>query len=307
MNLAFVPRAIAAVQLAAKAHAPTLLVAGGVVSMGAGAVVACKKTLQVEELLSDRVAELERVQEGVSLQLEGYTKEVARSDRIKVYTRAGLTLGRLYLVPGVLFVGGAALVFKGHHMMIQRNATLAIAFTALKEAFDKYRQRVVAEQGSEADQRFAHGYKMAEYTDPETGEKAVVTTRDWDDDTDPYNRVFRQGESSMWKADLGLNKMLIASQQKFAQERLMRKGILWLSDVYESLGFEVNDISRVVGWRVRKLPDGTNDIPVVDFGLDKPHPDDWKYNKEHAVYLDFNCQGLIVGGKIQKVLEASRS
>jgi len=307
MNLAFVTRAIGAAQLALKAHAPTLLVAGGVVSMGAGAVVACKKTLQVEDLLADRVVELERVQEGESLQLEGYTKDVARSDRIKVYTRAGLSLGKLYLVPGVLFVGGAALVFKGHHMMIQRNATLAIAFTALKEAFDKYRQRVVAEQGVEADQRFAHGYKTVATTDPATGELVVSTTNEWEDNDDPYNRVFRQGESSLWKRDLGLNQMLIASQQRFAQERLMRKGILWLSDVYESLGFEVNDISRVVGWRVRTLHDGTKDIPVVDFGLNKPHPLDSELAKEHAIYLDFNCQGLIVGGKIQKAIEASRS
>jgi len=42
---------------------------------------------------------------------------------------------------------------------------------------------------------------------------------------------------------------------------------------------------------------------MIDFGLDTPLPDDWKYSREKAIYLDFNCQGLIVGGKLQKILE----
>ena len=86
----------------------------------------------------------------------------------------------------------------------------------------------------------------------------------------------------------------------------MRRGYLWLSEVYECLGFPENDICRIVGWRVRTLPDGSRDIPHVDFGLDHPHPDDWKYNRENAIYLDFNVQGMIVGGKVQRALEAAR-
>lgn len=305
MNFEFVTRAIGAAQLALKAHAPTLMVAGGVAAMGAGAVVACKKTLQVEDLLVDPTTELERIEEAQSLQLESFNQDRARGARIGVYTKTAYRLSKHYIVPGVLFVGGAALVFKGHHMMIKRNAVLGMAFTAVTEAFNRYRQRVVAEQGSEADQRYAHGHVVREIYDDESGKVQLVTSRDWDENSDPYNRIFDQASSSMWKADLSINKMLVGSQQRFAQERLMRQGHLYLSDVYESLGLQVNDISRVVGWKVQILPDGSKDIPFVDFGLDKPHPDDWKYSKEHAIYLDFNCQGLIIGGKVQRILESS--
>ena len=132
----------------------------------------------------------------------------------------------------------------------------------------------------------------------------MITTRDWNESAhDPYNRVFEQGATSQWVPDLGINKGFVHNQNRFAQERLLREGILYLSDVYKALGFPETDISRVVGWKVKRLPDGSKDIPVVDFGLDKPHPDDWKYNKERAIYLDFNCQGLIIGGKVQKILE----
>lgn len=309
MNFAFVTRAIGAAQLALKAHAPTIMVSGGVVAMGAGAVVACKKTLRVEEVLEKHTTDLERIQEGQSLKLSSYTDEDARNDRIKVYTRASWDMTKLYAVPGVLFVGGALTVFAGHRLLLRRNATLAVAFTACFEAFEKYRERVRAEQGSEADQRYLNGYVVKEVYDDDSGKTQLITTRDWDGDPngDPYNRVFGQGESKEWVNDLSINKMLVQTQQKFAQQRLNHYGVLWLSEVYESLGFEVNDISRVVGWKVRMLPDGSKDIPVVDFGLDKPHPDDWKYSQDKAIYLDFNCQGLIVGGKIQKIIEQAMS
>lgn len=301
--MSYLTRAIGAAKLALKAKAPTIMVAGGVVAMGAGTVIACKQTLKVEEVFANNLPSLEKVEQGESLELSSYGQKEAQQDRIKIYTRTGLELGKVYAIPVVLWGGGAALVFGGHRMMMKRNATLAIAYTGLAKAFSKYRERVIAEQGSEADQRYAHGHVRKTVVDPVTGEKAEITTRDWDDSSDPYNRIFEQGATDAWEPDLSINRMFITQQQKFAQELLNRRGHLWLSEVYQALGFPESDVSRVVGWKVRRNPDGSKDIPFVDFGLNKPHPDDWKFGKEKAIYLDFNCQGLIVGGKIQKLLE----
>lgn len=296
---------IAAAKLAIKAHAPTIMVVTGVVSMGAAAVTGAKQTLKVEEVLEKHVPSLEKIKHGESLQLESYTKEDSQKDRVAVYTRAGFELIKLYAVPTVLFVGGAALVFGGHRMMLKRNATLAIAFTGLKKAFDTYRSNVRDEFGSEVDQAMLHGYRMREVVDPVTGETEIIRERDWDHPhVDPYNRVFEAGASNMWRDDLGVNKMFVAQVQRRCNALLGHKDILYLNEVYEALGFEPNDVGQVSGWKVRKLPDGTKDIPFVDFGLDKPHPDDFKYNRENAIYLDINCQGLIVGGKVQKMLES---
>lgn len=301
--MSFLTRAIGTVRLAAKAHAPTIMVVTGVASMGASVVVASKKTLYVESVLKPHVADLEKIQEGERLELEGYTKNMAAKDRGKVYGRVAGDLTKLYFIPGVLFVGGAALVFGGHRIMLKRNATLAIAFTTVQKAYQAYRERVVNEFGPEVDQAMNGGYKVREFTDSQTGEVTTVNVRDWDNMTDPYNRVFAQGESSQWIDDLGVNKMFIQNQQRMAQILLGNRGYLYLSEVYESLGFPETDISRVVGWKAKLNPDGSKDIPVVDFGLDKPMPDDWKYTKDKAIYLDFNCQGLIIGGKVQKALE----
>lgn len=303
MNVEFITRAYSASKLLMKANAPTLMVVGGVVSMGAGTVLACKQTLKVEEVLAKHAPDLEKIKEGEALELSSYTKEVAQGDRFRVYSRASLDLGRLYAPSGVLFIGGATLVFAGHRLLLQRNATLAIAFTTLAKSFESYRNRVIDLKGHEYDQYFMNG--GVNLIDEETGELTGQVGRDWrETDNDPYNRVFEQGASVAWKPDLGVNKMFIHQQRKFAQEKLNHQRYLYLSDVYEALGFPESPISRIVGWKVKILPDGSKDIPFVDFGLDKPLPDDWKYNQEKAIYLDFNCQGLIVGGKLQKILES---
>jgi hypothetical protein len=302
--MSYLTRAYGAARLALKAHAPTLMVAGGIVSMGAGTVIACKQTLKVEEVMAKHTPDLEKIAQATDLNLESYGTEVQRRDRIAVYTRAGLDLGKVYAIPVVLWSGGAALVFGGHHMMMKRNATLALAYTGLKKAFDAYRERVVENFGSDADQAMRGGSLTKEIVDPETGEKEWINTRDWDESAnDPYNRIFDQFSTTAWEPDLDVNRMFVSQQQKFAQQLLNRQGYLYLSDVYKALGFPETDISRVVGWKTRTNPDGSKDIPFIDFGLDKPHPDDWKFSKEKAIYLDFNCQGLIVGGKVQKALE----
>jgi hypothetical protein len=302
--MSYLTQAIGAAKLALKAKAPTLMVVGGVTAMGAGTVLACKQTLKIEEVMERHVPDLDKISEGESLALKSYGPEVARGDRIKVYTRVALDASKIYAVPVVLWCSGAGMVFGGHHMLLKRNATLAVAFTGLKKAFDKYRMNVVNEFGTEADQAMYGGHLVKQVVDPETGESALVKTRDWEESAgDPYNRIFEQGATTAWKPDLGVNKMFVDQQRRFAQERLNRQGYLYLSDVYEALGFPESDVSRLVGWKIRRNPDGSRDIPFIDFGLDKPHPDDWKYNQERAIYLDFNCQGLIIGGKVQKILE----
>jgi len=311
VNLNFITRVAGAVKLAAKAHAPTIMVTTGVVSMGASVIVASKQTLTLDAVLMDHVTNLEKIEDGQTFaktQGISYTDELARQDRIKVYTRASVDVTKHYFIPGVLFVGGACLVFGGHRIMLKRNATLAIAYTTVAKAFDAYRERVREHWGDETDQAMMGGYVTKEVYDDSKKHAVEVNTRDWDDPLhgNPYARVFEQGESSQWTRDHYTNTMFIANQQRFAQELLGRRGHLFLWEVYEALGFEPNDISRVTGWKVRKLADGTKDIPVVDFGLDKEMPEDWKVNSNGGIFLDINCQGLIVGGKVQKILESAR-
>lgn len=306
----FITSAIGASRLALKAHGPTLMVIGGVTAMGAGTIYACKKTLQLEEVLQPHAEALDSIESQVVKAKDfprstfKYDDKQAKKDRHSVYVGVAKDSVKHYFVPGTLFIGGAALVFGGHRIMLQRNATLAIAFTSLKKLHDAYRANVVQQFGSEVDQGMMSGHVMREVVDPETGEKALVHGRDWDAAQDePYNRVFDQYTSTQWYDDLGVNKLFLSNQMRKANILLGLQGYLYLSDVYKSLGIEESDISRVVGWKVERLPDGTKSIPFVDFGLDKPHPDDWKYNQDKAIYLDFNCTGLIIGGKVQKILE----
>lgn len=296
--MSFLTRAAGAIKLAAKAHAPTIMVVAGVTAMGGSAVMVGRRTLKLEETLEPHADTLEHQR----LHSGGKLSDVQKTELAKA---AGLDVIKLYAAPAALFAGGAALVFGGHRVMLKRNATLAIAFTAVSEALEKYRARVREEFGSEADQAMLNGYNINEVIDPKTGKVATVNQRDWDaQESDPYNRIFsRETSPTRWIDDLGVNQLFVSNQQRMANIQLGLKGYLYLNDVYESLGIEKTDIGQVVGWKVKKLPDGSRDIPFVDFGIDKPHPDDWKYNSNNEIYLDFNCSGLIVGGRVQKALE----
>lgn len=310
MNFQFVTQFVGASKLVLTEHAPTIMVVGGVVSMGAAVVTASRKTLYLDEVLEPHVDTLEEINITAAKPAlkDVYTPEKARADRYKTYGKLGYALGKHYLVPGVLFVGGACLVFGGHRLLLQRNATLAIAFTGLQKAFDAYRHNARAAMGEEFDQAMISGFQRKEIIDPETGKVTEIQTRDWGVESmaDPYARVFEQGETTEWRPDLGMNKHFLETQRKFAQERLNAQTYLYLSDVYESLGFQETPISRLVGWKVERMPDGQKIYPHVDFGLDKRLPDDWKYSNEHAIYLDFNCK-LIIGGDVQKALEKASS
>lgn len=310
MNMQFLTQAVGATRLLLKEHAPTLMVVGGVASMGASVITASRKTLLVESVIEPHVEKLEKINSSIGEPMDSpgyikhyYTKEMARQDRFKMYAVTGYTLAKHYAVPAVLFVGGASLVFGGHRMLLQRNATLAIAFTGLQKAFDKYRENARHAMGDEFDQAMISGFVRKEVVDDD-GKVQEIQTRDWGVESmaDPYARVFEQGESTEWRPDLGMNKHFLEMQRKYAQEKLNAQTYLYLSDVYESLGFEETPISRLVGWKVTRNPDGSREYPQVDFGLNKPLPDDWKYSAEHAVYLDFNCK-LIIGGEVQKALE----
>lgn len=295
-------RAIGAIKLASKAHAPTIMVVSGVVSMGASVIIASKKTLNLENTLAPHVSNYEGVEDLKST--NGIGEKDAKILQRKIVVHGIVDTGKNYFVPGVLFVGGACLVFGGHRIMLQRNATLAIAFTGLQKAYDAYRQNVRNNFGEETDQAMLNGWTHKEVIDPKTGKTEWVQSRDWDaPENDPYNRVFSRETSDQWINDLGVNKLFISNQQRMANIALGLQGYLYLNDVYESLGMPPTDIGQVCGWKVTRLPDGTKNIPFIDFGLDKKMPDDWKYNVENEIYLDINCQGLIVGGQVQKELE----
>jgi hypothetical protein len=300
-------RAIGAAKLAMHAKSPTLFVVGGVIAMGAAAVVACRQTVKADGVLEPHTIKLEELKSQEAAVVSGREKgsiSDIQAEKTQIYINGFTEVAKVYAVPVVMFVGGAVMVFRGHSIMQQRNAALAVAFTTLKRNMDAYRARVIAEQGHEADQRFMSGSK--ETISTKDGYPRKIDTRDFDTADDHiYNRVFSQVTSNQWQNDLGANMHFIACQQRFAQQALNKYGYLYLSEVYRSLGIAESSESRICGWKITYLPDGTRNIPIVDFGIDKPLSNDWKYSAERAVYLDFNCQGLIVGGKVQKILEAS--
>ena len=79
-----------------------------------------------------------------------------------------------------------------------------------------------------------------------------------------------------------------------SNEQLMKKGHLYLNEVYDLLGIEKTNAGRVVGWMYdEKNPTGDN---LVDFGMyDSSNERKRMFinGYERSILLDFNVDGVI--------------
>lgn len=101
-----------------------------------------------------------------------------------------------------------------------------------------------------------------------------------------YGRIFNQN-CPMWDPNREVNLMFLRHTQDYFNELLKLKGKVYLSDVYEQLGFPVTDASRCVGWCYYEgNVMGDN---YIDFELPKEFTDDG----DSDIPLDFNVDGII--------------
>ena len=99
-----------------------------------------------------------------------------------------------------------------------------------------------------------------------------------------YARTFDRN-CPAWSPDRENNLMFLRYMQHYCNDLLKLKGKVYLSDVYEKLGFPVDQASRMVGWRY--FEDNTSGDNYIDFGLfDLEISDD-------SIVLDFNVDGII--------------
>lgn len=79
-----------------------------------------------------------------------------------------------------------------------------------------------------------------------------------------------------WEKDSEYNLMFLRAQQNYANDLLVKRGYLFLNDVYKMLGFEPTRAGQVVGWRYE--PEESNCDGYVSFGI---------YNANRETARDF--------------------
>lgn len=288
-----------------KKHSPEILVGAGVVGVVASAVMACKATTKLDDVLAetkDTVDKIHDVTEHPEKIPEGkeYTVEDSKKDLTIVYTQAGVKLVKLYGPAVVLGTVSIAAIIGGHHILRKRNIALAAAYTAVDKGFKEYRGRVLERFGEEVDRELRYNIKAKEIektvTDANGKETVVKETVDVADPnlTSDYARFFDDGCTG-WTKDPEFNLMFLKDQQRYANDLFKSKGHLFLNEVYDMLGIPRTQAGQVVGWIYdEKNPIGDNFIDFGIYDIADERKRSFVNGYERTILLDFNVDGSIL-------------
>ena len=287
-----------------KKHSPEILVVGGVVGLVTSGVMACKATTKLSAILDDSKEQIElfdKVAANPEMVKEEYTVEDAEKDKKIVRVQTAVKVAKLYapsIAVGVVSIGA---IFASNNIMRKRNVALGAAYATVDQAFKDYRNRVVDRFGEELDKELRYNLKtkeVKETVEDENGKKKTVKKNiKYMDSAMPSEfAVIYDDGCAGWTKDPEDNKFFLIQQQRYANERLKRRGYLSLNEVYELLGFPSTKAGQVVGWLYDCKDPNYKGDNFVDFGLynvDCEPNRDFVNGYERNIILDFNVAPII--------------
>lgn len=289
-----------------KKHSPEILAVTGVVGIVTSAVMACKATTKVNDIVNEAKETVDKIHESVGKGLhtsdgEEYTEEVAKKDLTIVYAQTGLKFVKLYGPSVALGIASIVCMLGSNHILRKRNLALAAALTNMATSFKEYRGRLVDRFGKDVDRELRFGIKAKEVeetvVDKDGNETTVTKTVEVVDPNTAhslYSIVFCEGNTG-WTRNAELNKVFLIQQQNWANDKLKMNGVLTLNEVYEMVGAPRTAYGQIAGWVWTE--DGTIGDNFVDFGLFDVNNEkacDFINGREKSVILDFNCIGNIL-------------
>lgn len=300
-----ISRKVAEQVLVARKNSPTILLGAGVVSMVGSTVLACRATLQLEEVFDEieankkKAAEAkEYVDSGQAREGTTYSEEEMEEDLRIIKAKGLVKIVKLY-APSVI-LGGVGLVCltKSHQILKDRNAALTAAYVAVDHAFRMYRQRVVERYGEEADREFRYGAEEVTFIDEETGKAVDMVIAEPGEPT-MYARWFDEENPNFNAAPFdNHNWKWLRDNQNWANDMLHSRGHLFLNEVYSMIGLSHTSAGAIVGWVWDPANENHKGDNWVDFGCwdENGHRNDFfrgMNGREGAILLDFNVDGPI--------------
>ena len=281
-----------------KKHSPEIFIAVGVVGTVASAVMACKATTKLNDILEESKEQIDAIHEAPQKEelKDRYDEDMMRKDLALVYFQTGVKVAKLYapaVILGTLSITG---IVASNNILRKRNVALAAAYATVDKGFKEYRERVVERYGEQLDYELTHNIKTKEITetvvDEKGKEKQVKKTVEVADPnvTNDYIKYFTRS-NPYWDDTPDYVELFLRSQQNYANDRLKVDKVLTLNDVYDSLGFQKTKAGMVVGWVFdENNEDGDN---FIEFNVRKVYIPN-EYGEEELAYaIDFNVDGNI--------------
>lgn len=283
-------------QLTVRKHSPEILMVAGVIGTVAGAVMACKETLELEDVLDECKQEKMELEEQYAM-CEEYSEDALKKDQVKLTIKQAAKIVKLYAPSVIMEVTSIGVIFASNDIMRKRNASMAAAYATLNSMYKRYRQNVIESYGEEVDKDMRFGVKHEKVTEiDEDGNKVKIDARIVDLDNtalaiSDYSRFFQAGCKGFDASSGRYNLLYLKGIQAMFNNKLIADGYVMLNDVYRELGFDTIPEGWSIGW----VYDETNPIGdnYIDFGLyearnkNQRAVNDW----EPVILMDFNVDG----------------
>lgn len=284
-------------------HSPEILIVTGIAGTVASAVMACRATTKLDDVLAESKEKIDKIHEVVEDEsfADRYTQEDANKDLTIVYVQTVVKVAKLYAPAVILGALSITSILASNNILRKRNVALAAAYATIDKSFKEYRGRVVERFGKEVDRQLKYNIKAQKIEetvmDPETGkEKKVKKTVDISDINEPseFARFFDDGCKG-WEKDAEMNLSFLRAQQQYANDLLRARGYLFLNDVYRMLGIPETKAGQIVGWTYdEKNPIGDNWVDFGIYDVNRPKARDFVNGYERTILLDFNVDGPIL-------------
>ncbi len=279
-----------------KKHSPEILIVAGIAGTVVSAVLACKATTKVGEILEETKETLNTIHEGMeSGEIKGheYTKDDGKKDMVIVYSKTALNLAKLYgpsLILGALSITS---ILASNNILRKRNVAIGAAYAAIDQSFKDYRNRVIDRFGEQVDNELKYGIKAKKLdsieVDTETGKEKKVkkTVMVTDPNLKSDYAIYFDSKSRNYENNPDYNRMFLRAQQNYANDKLQTRGHLFLNEVLDDLDLPRTKAGQIVGW-TKDGPDGYVNFHIMDVEREM---EDGRY--EPAILLDFNVEGNI--------------
>ena len=283
-------------QLTVRKHSPEILMVAGVIGTVAGAVMACKETLELEDVLDECKQEKMELEEQYAM-CEEYSEDALKKDQVKLTIKQAVKIVKLYAPSVIMEATSIGVIFASNDIMRKRNASMAAAYATLNSMYKRYRQNVIESYGEEVDKDMRFGVKHEKVTEiDEDGNKVKIDARIVDLDNtalaiSDYSRFFQSGCKGFDESSGRYNILYLKGIQAMFNNKLIADGYVMLNDVYRELGFDTIPEGWSIGWVYDEAnPIGDN---YIDFGLyearnkNQRAVNDW----EPVILMDFNVDG----------------
>lgn len=295
--------------IAAKKHAPELLVATGIGGFILTIAETVKATNNTNDILERKDALTKQIEEGRGT--EGYSEKDYAFDLKAVKNQTRWDLVKTWTPVATTTVVSAACVLSGFNILNGRYVATAAAYKTLEAGYQRYRENVIGEFGRDTDWRMAHSIKAEELAEERKKQEEIRENEKRNKKRVPRtqyskgisNQIFDCHSSIYWK------KFWIPSQAidwvQMAESKLQDKvnieGFAFLNDAYEMLGMPKTSQGAILGWintprnkhnetgRRVSLGFANNETPEDEIRRIHASPS----NEEMYIWITPNCDGVI--------------